>query len=65
MNLSSLSIQWTSVAEFFAMGGYGLYVWGSFAVTGAAMVIEVIALRRSHKRLVEQLKNQTQSNNAS
>jgi heme exporter protein D len=56
INLSSLSIQWTSLAEFFAMGGYGLYVWGSFGITGAAMVIEVIALRLSHKRLVQQLR---------
>ena len=30
-------MQWNSVAEFFAMGGYGFYVWGSFGVT--ALVI--------------------------
>ena len=28
------------------MGGYGLYVWGSFAVTAALMVIEVWQARR-------------------
>ncbi len=65
MNLSSLNIQWTSLADFLAMGGYGLYVWGSFGVTGTAILIEVIALRRSHKRLVKELKTQAQSNHSS
>lgn len=55
MSLSTLSIQWSSLAEFLAMGGYGLYVWGSFGVTGAALVIEVVALRRRRKRLLQQL----------
>ena len=26
-------MNWNSAAEFFAMGGYGLYVWGAYAVT--------------------------------
>ena len=26
-------MNWSSAAEFFAMGGYGLYVWGAYAVT--------------------------------
>ena len=25
-------MNWNSAAEFFAMGGYGLYVWGAYAV---------------------------------
>ena len=38
---------WNSAAEFFAMGGYGLYVWGSYAVALACMAIEpVLALHR-------------------
>ena len=36
---------WKSVGDFLAMGGYGVYVWGSFGVTALAMAIEVIALR--------------------
>ncbi len=27
--------------EFFAMGGYALYVWGSYGVTFALLAIEV------------------------
>ena len=34
-----------SVAEFFNMGGYALYVWGSFGITALLMVIEPIMLR--------------------
>jgi len=26
---------WNSASDFFAMGGYGLYVWGSYGVTAA------------------------------
>lgn len=36
---------WHSVGEFFAMGGYGLYVWGSVGATVLLMGGEVIALR--------------------
>jgi heme exporter protein D len=45
---------WNSWSDFFAMGGYGLYVWGSFGVTAAVIAAEiwsVIASRRvlSHR----------------
>ena len=42
-----------SVAEFFDMGGYALYVWGSFGVSALLMIIEPIMLR-SHRRAVLQ-----------
>jgi heme exporter protein D len=41
-------MNWGSAAEFFAMGGYGLYVWGSYAVTAVCIVIELVAL--AHRR---------------
>ena len=34
-----------SLAEFFAMGGYGFYVWGSYAMTVVLVAIEIIAVR--------------------
>ena len=40
-------MHWNSVSEFLAMGGYGLYVWGSFGITFFCMAIEVFLL---HKR---------------
>ncbi|MBT8430727.1 MAG: heme exporter protein CcmD [Gammaproteobacteria bacterium] len=33
------------MAEFFHMGGYGLYVWGSFGVTALFMIAEPLLLR--------------------
>ena len=45
-------MNWHSSAEFFAMGGYGLYVWGSYAVAAACMLIEpVLAIRRHRSAL--------------
>lgn len=41
-------MQWNSLTEFLAMGGYGIYVWPSFGVTAICMVWEVLVLRRRH-----------------
>ena len=37
-------MSWGSVSEFFAMGGYALYVWGSFGVTAAVICMEIVLL---------------------
>ena len=34
------TIYWKSFDDFLNMGGYGLYVWGSYAVTLAVMLAE-------------------------
>ncbi len=41
-------MNWSSASEFFAMGGYGLYVWGSYAVAAALMVLEPLLVRHRH-----------------
>ncbi|HET7671643.1 MAG TPA: heme exporter protein CcmD [Burkholderiales bacterium] len=39
------------MSEFFYMGGYGLYVWGSYGVTFALLAIELAVLwKRTQKR---------------
>jgi heme exporter protein D len=43
-------MNWHSPAEFFAMGGYGLYVWGAYAVTAACLLIEPVLAARRHRR---------------
>jgi heme exporter protein D len=43
-------MNWQSLDEFLHMGGYGLYVWGSYAVTLAVMLAEVVLVRRRHAR---------------
>jgi heme exporter protein D len=49
---------WNSAGEFWAMGGYGLYVWGSFGVTVLLMGGEVILAGRHHRRTRESLQMQ-------
>lgn len=46
-------MQWNSLAEFLDMGGYALYVWGSFGATALCMGIELWLLR-VRRRAVEQ-----------
>ena len=33
---------WSSASEFWAMGGYGVYVWGSVGVSAALLALEVV-----------------------
>jgi heme exporter protein D len=40
------------MSEFLSMGGYGFYVWGSYAVTFALLAVEV-ALLIQRKRKCE------------
>ncbi|GAB4040586.1 MAG: hypothetical protein Fur0014_11220 [Rubrivivax sp.] len=42
---------WKSLEDFLAMGGYGLYVWGSFGVTALVVAGELLALRLRRKAL--------------
>jgi heme exporter protein D len=51
-------IYWNSFGEFLAMGGYGLYVWGSFGVTALIMAIEPILVARNRKNTIARLKRQ-------
>jgi heme exporter protein D len=37
-------VNWGSMGEFFAMGGYGLYVWGSYGATFALITLELVSL---------------------
>ena len=37
-------MNWASWSDFLAMGGYALYVWGSYAVTAGLMVLEIVLL---------------------
>ena len=40
--------------EFFAMNGYGFYVWSAYGVTALALVIEVTALRSRRRAVLEE-----------
>jgi heme exporter protein D len=43
-------MNWHSAAEFVEMGGYGLYVWGSYAVAALVMVAEPWLAARRRRR---------------
>jgi heme exporter protein D len=46
-------MNWSSVSEFLAMGGYGFYVWGSFGMAAIVIVAELLALRARRKALLQ------------
>ena len=49
-------MQWHSAAEFFAMGGYALNVWGSVAACALALAVESWLVRRRHRQLLQTLR---------
>ncbi|QKV58458.1 MAG: heme exporter protein CcmD [Dechloromonas sp.] len=51
-------IHWTSFSDFLAMGGYGLYVWGSFGATALIMAVEPIVVARNRKTTIARLRRQ-------
>ncbi len=48
-------MRWHSWAEFWHMGGYGLYVWGSVGVCALLMLIEVWQARAARRQVLAQL----------
>jgi heme exporter protein D len=42
--------------EFFSMGGYGLYVWGSYGATALFVLVEVWLVVHNRKAMVAQLR---------
>lgn len=49
---------WTSPAEFFAMGGYGLYVWGSVIVSAAVISVEWLFIHQRRKVALSRIKRE-------
>jgi len=54
-------MQWHSAAEFFAMGGYALYVWGSFGATAVVLAAEIWQVRARRREIVRNLLDETGS----
>ena len=51
-------MNWHSAGEFFAMGGYALYVWGSVGACALAVVWEVLAVRSRRRAALGLLRQQ-------
>ncbi len=45
---------WLSWSEFFSMGGYGLYVWGSYIVTFMCIAGEILLIANRRRTLEKQ-----------
>lgn len=51
-------MNWKSFDDFVQMGGYGLYVWGSYAVTLALMLAEPLMVARRRRRALESVRDE-------
>lgn len=51
-------MNWNSATEFWAMGGYGFYVWGSFGLCAAVMLAEPLLARARHTAIATRLRRQ-------
>jgi heme exporter protein D len=47
---------WSSWSDFWAMGGYGVYVWGSIGVTFGLLLVEVVQAVRAQRQVLAQLR---------
>ena len=54
-------MNWGSADNFFAMGGYGLYVWGSYGVTALLMLVEPLLAVRRRRRALREARNEMPS----
>ena len=49
---------WNSWTEFWAMGGYGLYVWGSFGVTALCVALEMIWVKNARAQALAHISDE-------
>lgn len=52
-------MSWGSLSEFWAMGGYAFYVWGSYAVTFALLAAETALLVLRRRNILRELARST------
>ena len=46
---------WDSVSDFFAMGGYALYVWSSFGMCALVLIAELVGISMRRQAIVKRL----------
>lgn len=54
-------MSWASPSDFFAMGGYAVYVWGAYGVTAACMLIDPILAARRHRQALRDVGDEVPS----
>jgi heme exporter protein D len=55
-------MNWANSEAFWAMGGYGLYVWGSFGVVAIGLAAEVLMARRTSRQIWRNLRDEVSDN---
>ena len=50
-----MTLYWPSLEAFLDMGGYGLYVWGSYALTVLAVGLELWSIRARRRALASEI----------
>ncbi len=53
-----------SLAGFFAMGGYAVYVWSAYALAAAVLIWNAVQPRRRERRLLRALAERRRRRNA-
>ena len=54
-------MNWQSLDHFLAMGGYGLYVWGSYAATFAFLAAEILLVAKRRRNILRELRAQARA----
>ena len=49
-------MHWNSATEFFAMGGYAFYVWGSFGACALGLLVETLQVRQQRHAVLQRLR---------
>jgi heme exporter protein D len=44
-----------SLADFFSMGGYGVYVWSSYAISLVALALNIILPKMKERKTMQAL----------
>ena len=55
----------SAIMDFLYFSGYAWYVWGSYGVTAAFMIIEVIMITRGRKTMMQRLARMARLNGSS
>jgi heme exporter protein D len=51
-------VNWGSWDNFWAMGGYGFFVWGAYAMALAVVAVECWQLKTRRRRAVDELQRE-------
>ena len=54
-------MHWNNAREFFLMGGYAFYVWGSLGACAVAMLVEPWLIRRQRQAVLQSLRDQLEA----